>query len=97
MRLLEGIIPTNSVERHPFRLDRTPTRFGRVNLDLEPIASNGWKLDFALDPAEHPQSVQVPLNIAGRHFNRLVGANFHAEFGKVMIDPNANNWTAFWV
>jgi hypothetical protein len=97
MRLLEGIIPTSSVERHPFRLDRTPTRFGQVNLDLEPIASNGWKLDFALDPAEHPQSVEVPLNIAGRHFNRLVGANFHAEFGKVMIDPNANNWTAFWV
>jgi hypothetical protein len=97
MRLLEGIIPTSSVERHPFRLDRTPTRFGQVNLDLEPIASNGWKLDFALDPAEHPQSVEVPLNIAGRHFSRVVGANSHAEFGKVMIDPNANNWTAFWV
>jgi hypothetical protein len=96
MRLLEGIVPASPLEPRPFRLEHTPTRFGRVNLDLEPIAGSGWKLDFALDPAQHPQSVVVPINIAGRRLKRVVGAHSHAENGKEMIDPNATNWTAFW-
>lgn len=96
MRLLEGIISANPVERYPYHLEHTPTRFGRVNLDLEPIAGNGWKLDFALDPAERPQSVEIPFNIAGRHLNRVIGASSQTKKRKVMIDPKAKQWTAFW-
>jgi hypothetical protein len=95
MRLLEGIVP--GTPRAPFRLEHTPTRFGRVNLDLEPIASSGWKLDFTLDLAEHPLSVELPLDIASRRFKRVVGASSRTENSRIMIDPNAKNWTAFWV
>lgn len=97
MRLLQGMVPANSVERHPFRLEHTPARFGRVNLDFEPIATSGWKLEFELEPAQPPQSVEVPVSIAGRHFNRVSGTHSRVEDGKIMIDPKAKKWAAFWI
>jgi len=88
---------TNSVECHPFRLELTPACFGRVNLDFEPIATSGWKLEVQLEPAKRPQSVKVPLSIAGRRFDRVLGANSRNENDKVMIDPTREKWTAFGV
>jgi hypothetical protein len=97
MRLLEGMIPPNSFVRERFRLERTPTRFGRVTLDLEPLAGNGWKLEATLEPAQRANSVEIPVSINGRQFERVVGANFQINGGKVMIDPGARKWTASWL
>lgn len=97
MRLLEGMIPANSSVRDPFRLERTPTRFGRVTLDLEPLASNGWKLEATFEPVLGPNSVEIPVSMDGRQFERVVGANFQANGERVMIDPGARKWTAFWL
>lgn len=93
MRLLEGLVPASSIQ--PFRLERTPTRFGRVDLDLEP-ANTGCKLSVNIDGAQSPQTVEVPVLVAGHHFVRVVGAKSREENGKILIDPNAREWTAFW-
>jgi hypothetical protein len=77
-------------------LERTPTRFGRVNLDLEPLAARGWKLNVELEPAQRPQTVEIPISIAGRRFDHVVGADARTENGKIMIDPRASQRVAFW-
>jgi hypothetical protein len=96
MRLLEGMTPANFNERRLFRLEHTPTRFGRVTLNIEPVATQGWKLDVAVEPAQQAGTVELPTSIAGRHFDRVLGAKHHVEDRKVRIDPEARTWTAFW-
>jgi hypothetical protein len=96
MRLLEGMIPANFTERQPFRLEHTPTRFGRVTLQIEPVSNNGWKLDFSVEPAPHAETVEVPFSIMGQRFDRVLGAKNQIRDHKVIIDPQATAWTAFW-
>jgi hypothetical protein len=97
MRFLEGMIPANFDERRLFRLEHTPTRFGRVTLQVEPISNRqGWKLDVEVESAQSAEEVQVPVSIVGRTFDRVVGASYKLQGRKVMIDPKARNWTAFW-
>ena len=97
MRLLEGLIAANPSERFPFHLERTPTRFGRVDVDLEPIAKGGWKLDFQIAAGpRRPTSVEVPYSLYGRRFDHVEGANFRGENHRILIAPNVNEWTAFW-
>ena len=96
MRLLEGLIAANPNERFPFHLERTPTRFGRVDVDLEPIAKGGWKLDFEIAAGPlRPTSVEVPSSLYGRRFDHVEGANVRGENHRILIAPNVNEWTAF--
>jgi hypothetical protein len=97
MRLLEGMIPRNFNVRQPFRLERTPTRFGRVTIDLEPVgAARGWKLDFAMEPARQAETVEIPVSMAAGSFDRVAGAKYQIRGRKVRIDPKATRWAAFW-
>jgi hypothetical protein len=96
MRLLEGVVPSPG-QREPFRLEHSPTRFGRVTLQLEPLNHDrGWKLDFALAPSQPAGKVELPAELAGRNFDRIVGAKVEMEDQKVSVDPHAREWTAFW-
>src|SRR5258708_29506877 len=96
MRLLEVMIPAHFTERQLFRLEHTPTRFGRVTLQLEPVIHKGWKLDFSVEPARPAETVEVPVSIMGQQFDRLLGAKHQIQGRKVMVDPEAREWTAFW-
>jgi hypothetical protein len=96
MRLLEGVAPNLGYGK-PFSLEQSPTRFGRVMLQFEPLDHDkGWKLDFALAPSQLPGKVELPAGIAGRSFDRIVGAKFEIVDRKVSIDPHVRQWTAFW-
>lgn len=98
MRLLEGLITANSPEGFPFRLYRTPTRFGRVDINLEPIVNGRWKLGFRIEPGvRRADSVEVPVSVLGRRFDHVEGANSRSQDARILIAPNANEWTAFWV
>jgi hypothetical protein len=97
MRLLEGMVPASFRERRAFRLERTPTRFGRVTLQVEALdRGHGWKLDATMEPAQHAQTVELPGSIAGRQFDRVLNAKHQLQGRKVVIDPGATKWTAFW-
>lgn len=96
MRLLEGVA-SNLDDGQPFHLEQSPTRFGRVTLQFEPLDhAKGWKLDFALTPSQPAGKVELPANIAGRNFDRLVGASFENKGRRVAVDPQVRQWTAFW-
>lgn len=97
LRLLEGMVPSSLREQQAFRLERTPTRFGRVTVILEPLDNHGgWKLDAQREPGQHPGSVELPASLAGRRFDRLLGAEHRTQEQKVMVDPAATKWTAVW-
>lgn len=98
IRLLEGLSGENLAERFPFRLEGTPTRFGRVNVNLEPIANRSWKVEFKIEPGgRRADNVEIPVFVFGRRFNRVEGASVRSENDKILIAPNVNEWTAFWV
>ncbi len=64
LRLLEGIGTQELALRQPFRVKQTPTRFGRLNLELTPRGT-GWRLKFERGPGPAPLSVRVPAMLAG--------------------------------
>jgi hypothetical protein len=97
MRLLGGMIPANFRSREVLRLENSPSRFGRVSLQLEPLDTRkGWKLDVKVEPAERAETVELPVSIAGQSFERAANAKFNVKGRKVMIEPEATKWTAYW-
>jgi hypothetical protein len=97
LRLLEGIISRTADEQEKFHLERTPTRFGRVTLDLEPLPkSRGWKVDAVLDLPQSPGSVEIPPFLGGRRLNRVEGATYKVRGGTVFVHAVSTKWTAFW-
>jgi hypothetical protein len=95
LRFLEGMVTSNFEDEGAFRLERTPTRFGRVTLDVEPLA-DGMRLQVAMEPAQKPSTVEIPTSISGRRFDRIEGARFRIKDQKALIDPDARSWSAFW-
>jgi hypothetical protein len=97
IRLLEGLIPANSNHDQALALERTPTRFGRVTLELESLSNHaGWRLAVTLDPAQRAETVELPVSIFGRQFDRIQDAKFQIRGSRILIDPKATKWTAFW-
>lgn len=92
LRLLVGLV---AGERASFRLEHTPTRFGRVTLDIEPLGNQGTKLQVAMEPAQPPSSVELPVFLLGQHFDHLTGASYRIKEQCVLVDPAARSWTAF--
>jgi hypothetical protein len=97
LRLLAGI-SSGLDPQEVFSLQRSPTRFGRVTLRLEPLESGkGWKLDFELDSPNRPVKVELPAVVSGRRFNRVVTAASFLKGDVVEIDPKSPKWSAFWM
>jgi hypothetical protein len=97
LRILEGLIPASFEGPQTFRLDHTPTRFGRVTLQLEPLdRRHGWRLDFAVEGAKRPGTVELPVSILGRQFDHMIGAKYQVLGQRLLIDPEAKKWTVFW-
>lgn len=91
LRLLEGF---DGKERNPVSLEQTPTRFGRVNVRVEPTA--GWRMTFAMEGNQIPEAVELPALVAGASFQHAEKANHRKQGGKILIDPSSRTWSAFW-
>jgi len=97
LRLLEGFATDSMEDAKPMSLANTPTRFGRVKLEMEPDGTRaGWRLSFVIDGEEPPGSVALPATISGKRFQRAEGCKYHEQGGKIMIDPAAKKWSASW-
>jgi hypothetical protein len=95
MRLLEGV--THNDSGSVFRLERTPTRFARVSVNLEPLDGNqGWKLDFNIEPGSEPEKIFIPSLVMSRKLRRIDGARFATSNRGIAVDPHARRWTAIW-
>lgn len=96
LRFLEGFVP-GANEQSMYRLERTPTRFGNVTLEMEPLDhGQGWKLNVTMDAARRAETVELPSLIAGRKLDRIVGAYYRIEGSKTLVDPTSAAWAAFW-
>jgi hypothetical protein len=85
LRLLAG---AGEPELDAMRLAGSPTRFGRIDMELEP-ASEGWRLRFERGSGPAPEAVELPAE-----FSEVTGASSRREAGAVLVDPTAKAWTA---
>jgi hypothetical protein len=95
LRLLEGLGAAELALRQPYRLRQTPTRFGRVNMELTPEGA-GWRLKFERGPGPAPRSVRLPAVLAGQKFARVKGAPARPGALGIEVAPSARAWTAEW-
>jgi hypothetical protein len=95
LRLLEGIGAQELASRQPFRMKQTPTRFGRLNVELTPQGS-GWRLKFERGASPAPGSVRIPATLAGMKLKGVRSAAAKPGATSVEIEPGAGSWTAEW-
>jgi hypothetical protein len=95
LRLVEGLGAMELAARQPYRLKQTPTRFGRLNLELTPEGA-GWRLKFERGPGPAPRSVRLPAMLAGLKLARVKGATSKAGALGIEVEPSAGAWIAEW-
>jgi hypothetical protein len=88
LRLLEGV-----TELKPYRLQNSPTRFGRIDLQLEPAGRHQWHVRFERAEGPTPTSVRLPAQI-GMHKVQVHGASIKTSPTSIEIDPGVRRWEA---
>jgi hypothetical protein len=98
LRLLAGITQDQLAPAQPYRLTASPTRFGRIDVDLEPLDRNqGWRLSYRRDAGPVPARVSVPFTLGDRFHlaaSKSVAWNRNVEFATV--DPASREWSLTW-
>jgi hypothetical protein len=97
LRLLAGIGAGQLAAGEPYAVTGTPTRFGRLNLELEPHGA-GWRMKFERLAGPAPGVVQIPGMLGDRaRLSGVSGAKFRQEDGLILVEPSARSWTAEWI
>ena len=98
LRLLAGVTDGELALEKEYVLTGTPTRFGRLDLGLEPLdGGRGWRMSFKRGPGPAPERVSLPGRLGSRfQFSQIEGARSRAEGELVLVDSAAPRWTAFW-
>lgn len=94
LRLLNGVTPAELVPTARYSLQNSPTRFGRINLELDPAGARGWRLQFDRAGGLTPSSVSLPTNIGPLQVKEVIGAGSKINGGIVEVDPLARRWIA---
>jgi hypothetical protein len=95
LRLLNGITPAELTPSMRYILRNSPTRFGRIDLELEPAGTRRWLLRFNRDSGPSPSSVLLPSAIGALRVREVIGASSKIADEIVAIDPTARKWEAF--
>ncbi len=98
LRLLAGIGDADLSDQQPLKLAHSPTRFGRIGVNFEPLGrQRGWRLEFRRDAGPAPRSVQLPAMLGSRfRFAGITGAESRQEKNVVLVTPGAAAWQAVW-
>ena len=95
LRLLNGITAEDLTPSTRYTLSNSPTRFGRIDLELEPAGARGWRLQFNRGAGPSPSSVSLPGTIGALKIQEVVVAGSKITGGIVEIDPASRKWEAF--
>jgi hypothetical protein len=96
LRLLAGIGAPQLVSEQPWRIGQSPTRFGRVSMDLEKTAE-GWRLNFERVSGPDPEEVRLPRQLADTHrFIGLSAGSGETAGDDVLVQPQTRKWSATW-
>jgi hypothetical protein len=94
LRLLNGITAAELTPSARYTLKNSPTRFGRIDLELEPLGARGWRLRFARDTGPPPSSLSIPRTIGGLQVKEVTSAGSKTTGEVVEVDPSARTWDA---
>jgi hypothetical protein len=98
LRLLAAFGDQEAGSDQPYTLVNSPTRFGRIGLDMTPVGrGRGWHLEFQRSQGPTPKQLVIPAR-AGSRFTQVEvrGAGFTRAGDSLLIDPAASSWTANW-
>jgi hypothetical protein len=91
LRLLNGITTEELTPGVPYILRNSPTRFGRIDLELEPAGARGWRLRFDRGEGPSPSSISLPRNIGQLRVQEVIGGA--SKIGEVIeVDPLVRKW-----
>jgi len=98
LRLLAGITEGELSAGKPYALRGTPTRFGRLDLNLEPLdKGQRWRLSVHRDKGPDPVSISVPAVLGGNlQLTRAEGVQLKRSGDTVTIDPTSRQWSLTW-
>ncbi len=96
LRLMDGITNVELAPRKPFVLKNTPTKFGRINFLAEPTDSKGWRMKVHREGENAPLRIEAPSILGRAKFTRIEGATHKIENDRLLIDPDAADFTVFW-
>jgi hypothetical protein len=98
LSLLAGVGDYELKAEEPFQIGQTPTRFGRIGLNLEPLNPQvGWRLKFEGGAGPQPARVELPATLGSRLTSSSVtGAKSSREGNVILVDPAAKMWEAVW-
>jgi hypothetical protein len=98
LRLLAGIGDLELSPQAPYEMVASPTRFGRLNLALEPDQrGRAWRLKFERGSGPAPRLTEVPGRLGSRlEFQSVQGAEHRVEGSRILLNPEARSWSAVW-
>ena len=98
LRLLSGIGGPELAAGDFMQIRSSPTRFGRIDLTLEPARRNSdWHLTFQRAAGPAPSRVVLPAHLGWKlQFMTAQGAGVQRENDHILIEPQALKWEAKW-
>lgn len=97
LRLLAGVTDGELASAALYKLTGTPTRFGRLDLALEPLdRKRGWRLSFRRGHGSAPKSIELPARLGGHQIKTAEGVHPRQQKEFVSIDPAATEWSVTW-
>jgi hypothetical protein len=96
LRLLAGVGDFELAAAERYALEATPTRFGQVDLTLEPEGS-AWRLHYRRSEGPAPARLELPVQLGSRlRFSAIEGARSSQEGLSLLVDPEARRFSAAW-
>ena len=97
LRLLAGVTFAELETGKPVVLKGSPTRFGRIALNFEPLdQKRGWRLSFEREAGPEPAVVTLP-SMLGRSLRLQHGSiNARTVGESVEIDGSIRSWSVSW-
>jgi hypothetical protein len=98
LRLLAGVGEFELAGREPMSAVQSPTRFGRIDLSLEPLdRHDGWRLKFRRGTGPEPENVHLPATLgSGWRFDKITGAEVRKQGVILLVTPSAASWEVVW-
>lgn len=96
LRLLAGVGELELGAGEPYDIVASPTRFGRVGMELRPGTRGAWELEFRRGKGPSPDRVELPVRLGRLRLAEVRGAASREEAGKATVAPDAAAWTAVW-
>ena len=94
LRLLDGITAAELSGQQIYQLQQSPTRFGRIDLALQPHLGKSWHIQFRRYAGPPPLKVSLPHRIGGLSARIVSRAAAKVISDRIEIDPAASHWEA---